>query len=113
MSVARQRVPATGATGGFIAVLEVELHFPEAHDLKARRKHVKSMKDLIQSRFGAAVAETGFQDKWQRAELTVAMVSNSHHHLVGRVDELSRWLDERMPAGVSLRRSVLSIEELG
>ena len=44
------------ATGGYIAVLELELHFPEAHDLKAKRKELTSLKDLIQVRFGAAVA---------------------------------------------------------
>ncbi len=101
------------AAGGYIAVLEVELHFPEAHDLKAKRKHLKSTKELIQGRFGAAVAETDFQDKWQRAALTVALVSGSHHHLEARVDDLVRWLDARSPAGIRIERRILSVEELG
>jgi uncharacterized protein YlxP (DUF503 family) len=98
--------------GGYIAVLEAELHFPEAHDLKAKRKELKSLKDLIHGRFGAAVAETAYQDKWQRARLTVALVSGSHFQLEERADDLERWLVGRSPAGIRVERSIRSVGEL-
>ena len=101
------------AEGGYIAVLELELHFPEAHDLKAKRKELSSLKDLLQGRFGVAVAETGFQDKWQRAAVTVALVSGSHAHLLQRCEAVVQWLEARSPAGVGVRRTILSVAELG
>jgi uncharacterized protein YlxP (DUF503 family) len=100
------------ASSGYIAVLEVELHFPEAHDLKAKRRELKSLRDLIRGRFGAAVAETDFHDKWQRAALTVALVDGSHHHLGQRADELARWLEGRAPAGLSVHCRLRSVQEL-
>ena len=40
---------------GFVAILIVELHFPEAASLKGKRHFVRSAKDNLRNRFGAAV----------------------------------------------------------
>ena len=42
---------------GFVAILTVELHFPEASSHKGKRHFVRSAKDNLRNRFGAAVAE--------------------------------------------------------
>jgi len=79
-------------SSGFVAVLTVELHFPEASSLKGKRHFVRSAKDTLRNRFGAAVAEVDHHDLWQRATLTVACVARSARE----VDELAagaeRWL---------------------
>ena len=59
---------------GYVGILTVELHFPEAGSLKGKRKYVKSAKAQLQNRFGASVAEVDHHEKWQRARLTVACV---------------------------------------
>ena len=112
MPEARATTGVVTTSSGFIAVLEVELHFPESHDLKAKRKELKSLRDLIRGRFGAAVAETDYHDKWQRAALTVALVDGSHHHLGQRADDLSRWLEARAPAGLTVQCRIRSVQEL-
>ena len=77
---------------GFVAILTVELHFPEAASLKGKRHFVRSAKDNLRNRFGAAVAEVDHHDLWQRATLIVACVARS----AGDADELAdgaeRWL---------------------
>jgi len=50
----------------FVALLIVELHFPDAGSLKAKRKDLQSVKAQLHGRLGAAVAEVGGQDTWQR-----------------------------------------------
>ena len=55
---------------GFVGILSVELHFPEAGSLKGKRKYVKSAKAQLQNRFGASVAEVDHHELWQRARLT-------------------------------------------
>ena len=60
---------------GFVAILTVELHFPEASSLKGKRHFVRSAKDNLRNRFGASVAEVDHHDLWQRATLTVACVA--------------------------------------
>jgi uncharacterized protein len=93
----------------FVCLIEVGLHF-EAHDLKGKRKLVKSVKEQLRSRFGAAVAETEHHDKWQRTTLLVALVGDS---AVGdRADEIERFVDSRFPLGASYSRTVRSLEDI-
>jgi hypothetical protein len=98
--------------GGFVAVLVVDLHFPEAGSLKSKRKDLQSIKALLHGRFGAAVAETGYQDLWQRARLTLSLTSGSAAHLDEAVDHVCNWLDARCPAGVRVERMFASAEDL-
>ena len=77
---------------GFVAILTVELHFPEASSLKDKRQHLRSAKDNLRNRFGAAVAEVDHHDLWQRAGLTVACVARSAHDAERLADGAERWL---------------------
>ena len=70
--------------GGYVGILSVELHFPEAGSLKGKRKFVKSAKAQLQNRFGAAVAEVDHHDLWQRSQLTMSCVARE----VGELHEL-------------------------
>ncbi|HEY6962231.1 MAG TPA: DUF503 domain-containing protein [Gaiellaceae bacterium] len=79
-------------SAGFVAILTAELHFPEAGSLKAKRQHVRSAKDNLRNRFGAAVAEVDHHDLWQRATLTVACVARSASEAEGLADGAERWL---------------------
>jgi uncharacterized protein len=97
---------------GFVAVLVIELHFPDAGSLKAKRKDLSSIKALLHGRFGAAVAETAHQDLWQRSTLVAALTSSSSQVLGESIDVVQRWLEERCPQGVSVERLVASVEDL-
>jgi uncharacterized protein len=77
---------------GYVAILTVELHFPEAASLKGKRHFVRSAKDTLRNRFGAAVAEVDHLDLWQRATLSVACVSRSAHEVEELADGAERWL---------------------
>ena len=74
----------------FVAVLEIELHFPENASLKGKRKELSSFKAQLQRRFGAAVAETAHHDLWQRAGLTAALVGRDAGSLKERAAEVER-----------------------
>jgi uncharacterized protein YlxP (DUF503 family) len=79
-------------SSGYVGILSVELHFPEAGSLKGKRKHVKSAKAQLQNRFGASVAEVDHHDLWQRARLTVVCVAREHRELAELLDGAERWL---------------------
>ncbi len=94
----------------FICIVEAQLHFGEVHDLKGKRKLLKSLKEQLRHRFGAAVAETEGHDKWQRSTLVCALVGDSR---VGdRADGLERFIDSRVPDGAVFRRDLLSLEDI-
>jgi uncharacterized protein YlxP (DUF503 family) len=77
---------------GYIGILSVELHFPQAGSLKAKRKYVKSAKAQLQNRFGASVAEVDHHDLWQRARLTISCVARGHTEVEQLLDRAERYL---------------------
>jgi uncharacterized protein YlxP (DUF503 family) len=87
---------------GYVGILTVELHFPEAHSLKDKRHFLRSAKAQLQNRFGASVAEVDHHDVWQRAALTVACVARELSELERLLDGAERYLagQEWVLAGV-------------
>jgi uncharacterized protein YlxP (DUF503 family) len=57
-----------------------ELHLAGCHSLKDKRHVLKSLKDRLHNRFNVSAAETDHQDAWQRAEVTVCVVSTDRDH---------------------------------
>ncbi len=57
-----------------------ELHLDGCRSLKQKRTVLKSLKDRLHHRFNVSAAETDHHDLWQRAELTVCVVSNDRSH---------------------------------
>ena len=97
---------------GFVAVLVIDLHFPEAGSLKAKRKELSSIKAQLQTRMGVAVSETGHHDLWQRAQLLGALTGGSHATLIAAADRVERWVLGRCPDGAHVDRVVTSVEDL-
>jgi hypothetical protein len=97
---------------GYLVVLVIDLHFPNAGSLKAKRKDLQSIRAQLHGRFGAAVAETAHQDLWQRSTLLATLTSGSLPRLGEAADQLENWLHARCPDGVSVRRIVASVADL-
>jgi len=94
----------------FVELIEIHLHFGEVHDLKGKRKLVKSLKEGIRQRFGASVAETEGHDKWQRSVLLCALVGD--REISDRADGLIRFVESRVPDGCSFERDLLSLRDI-
>ena len=100
------------AASGFVAVLVIDLHFPDAGSLKGKRKELSSIKAQLHGRLGAAVSEVAHQDLWQRARLTAALTGGSFTTLSAAADNVERWLEARWPEGVRVERFVTSVDDL-
>ena len=98
-------------SAGFVGILSVELHFPEAGSLKGKRKHVKSAKAQLQNRFGASVAEVDHHELWQRTRLTVACVAREHGEAARLLEEAVRYLSGQEYEVVRTDRDVVTLEE--
>ena len=101
------------APRAFVSVLTIELHFPDCASLKAKRRELQPVKAHLQGRVGAAVAEVGHQDQWQRATLVAALAGGSAGRLEDAADGVQRWLDARFPHGARVERRLASLEDLG
>ncbi|HYT03794.1 MAG TPA: DUF503 domain-containing protein [Gemmatimonadales bacterium] len=73
-----------------VAVMTWELHLAASHSLKDKRRVLKSLKDRLHNRFNVSAAETAHHDLWQRAELTVCVVSNDRGHADSVLREADR-----------------------
>ena len=91
------------AAGGFVAVLVIELHFPDAGSLKAKRKELSSIKAQLHGRLGAAVSETAHQDLWQRATLVGLADQRVAAPGAGRGRQLERWVHRPLSRGGARR----------
>src|SRR4051794_36184646 len=96
---------------GYVGILCVELHFPEAQSLKGKRKYVKAAKAQLQNRFGASVAEVDHHELWQRARLTVSCVARESHELDELLDGAERWLGGQEWELVRVERAVVDPED--
>jgi len=95
---------------GYVGILAVELHFPEAGSLKGKRKFVRSAKAQLVNRVGASVAEVAHHDLWQRAGLTVACVAREAHEAERLLDEAERYLHGQEFELVRAARELVAVE---
>jgi uncharacterized protein len=96
----------------YVAVLELDLHFPETGSIKGKRRELSSLKVQLQRRFGASVAETEHHDLWQRAGLTAALVGRDVGLLRERAAEVERYVWGMFPDGARVECHVISSEDL-
>src|SRR6185437_9416535 len=99
------------AGAGYVGILSIELHFPDAGSLKGKRKYVKSAKAQLQQRFGASVAEVDHHELWQRARLTVACVSRGHREVEELLDGAERYLASQAYVLASVERALVTLDD--
>jgi uncharacterized protein YlxP (DUF503 family) len=97
-------------SAGYVGILSFELHFPENHSLKGKRKELLSVKAQLQRRFGASVAEVDHHEVWQRARLTLACVARGHNELAGLLDAAERYLAGQAFELASVEREIVTFE---
>ena len=79
-----------------VGISSLELHLPASRSLKDKRRVVKSLVDKIHQRFRVSVAETDFHDLHQRAEISIAVVTNGEVEMDNLMEEI-RSLVENQP----------------
>ena len=96
---------------GYVGILSVELHFPDNHSLKGKRKDLLSTKAQLQRRFGASVAEVAHHDVWQRAGLALACVAREYGEVERLLDDAERYLDGQSYVLQRTEREVVALDD--
>jgi uncharacterized protein len=60
-----------------LGAMRVELHLPGIDSLKGKRALLNRAKAALRSELECSVAEVGWQDKWQRAALGIAVAAST------------------------------------
>ena len=96
---------------GWVGILSAELHFPEAHTLKEKRMLLRSAKDQLRNRFGAAVAEVDHHDAWQLARITAAVVAREFGEAQKLLADAERYLASREWELGGVERDLVTLDE--
>ncbi len=59
-----------------VGTLLIDIHFPESSSLKAKRQHLRRIKDKLRNKLNVSVAEVGNNDLWQRTIMGVCVIAN-------------------------------------
>jgi uncharacterized protein YlxP (DUF503 family) len=76
-----------------VGVVSFELHLPESRSLKDKRRVVKSLIDRIFQRYRVSIAETGFHELHQRAEISMAVVTQREADMQKLMEHIRDLLD--------------------
>jgi uncharacterized protein len=104
-------IPSLVGVAGYVGILSIELHFPEAGSLKGKRKHVQSARAQLQNRFGASVAEVDHHDLWQRSGLVMACSAREVGELHVLLDDAERWLHAQDWDVSRVERRIVSLDD--
>ena len=75
-----------------VAALRFELFLPDCHTLKQKRAVLRSILDGLRRRYRVAAAEVGLLEKWQRADIGVAVVAGTEAHVLDVLGEVERFV---------------------
>ena len=70
-----------------------ELHLAACQSLKDKRQILQSLKARLRNEFNVSAAETAHQDLWQRAEITVCVVSTDRTHAADVLRQADRLVE--------------------
>ncbi|MGD2279098.1 MAG: DUF503 domain-containing protein [Candidatus Omnitrophota bacterium] len=75
-----------------VGILQVELLISDGNSLKDKRRVLNRIKDRVKKSFNASIAEIGHMDKWRRAVLGVAVISNGKKNLSAHLDNIMNFI---------------------
>jgi hypothetical protein len=75
-----------------VAALRFELFLPDCHTLKQKRAILRPILDGLRRRYRVASAEVGTLEKWQRADIGVAVVAGTEAHVLDVLGEVERFV---------------------
>jgi len=77
-----------------VGICSIGLRLAENHDLKGKRRVLKSVKDRVRNRFNVSIAEIGDLDAWQRSTIGVACVSKDRDQVESTLAHVTAFIEE-------------------
>jgi len=76
-----------------IKVLTIDLHLPGRSSLKEKRFVLSSLKTKLGRQINTAVAEVGYQEKWQRALIAIVVVGCDRAIVDATCQKIMRFIE--------------------
>ncbi len=75
-----------------VGLLEIDLFAEQFHSLKDKRRLLSSLKERLKHKFNVAVAESDYQELWQKAQLTVVTLGTDRSLLDGLFRQIEDFI---------------------
>jgi uncharacterized protein YlxP (DUF503 family) len=77
-----------------VGIIRLRVRLPGNNSLKGKRRVVKSLIGQVSSHFNnVAVSEVALHDVWQRAEIGISTVGNSHPIINSVLDKILEFIE--------------------
>ncbi len=84
----------------YVGIGRLELHVPEARNLKAKRSHTRSLIERIRSRHQVLVSEVDHQDLHQRAAFAICAFSVDPVDVESRLRRVEKTIDQNWSGNI-------------
>ena len=75
-----------------IGMMEIDLFSEQFHSLKEKRRLLSSLKERLKNKFNIAVAESDYQDLWQKAQLTAVSLGANRSMLESTFRQIEEFI---------------------
>jgi uncharacterized protein YlxP (DUF503 family) len=75
-----------------IGLLVIDLFGEQFHSLKEKRRLLSSLKERLQNKFNIAVAESDYQELWQKAQLSIVSLGQNRASLEIRFQQIEEFI---------------------
>jgi uncharacterized protein len=76
-------------------VCKINIHLPDNHSLKEKRRILKSVMSRLRNLYNISVAEVDNQDLWQMATIGVSCVGSNH--IDETIDSILNYIKQNYP----------------
>lgn len=77
-----------------IGILNIVLLIQKSNSLKDKRSVLNSLKTRLCRQFNISLIESGDQNKWQRATLSIVTIDNDRRNLDQRVNKIINFINK-------------------
>ncbi|HPD19565.1 MAG: DUF503 domain-containing protein [Candidatus Goldbacteria bacterium] len=91
-----------------IGLLQAELYLSQCGSLKQKRFALSGLKSRLRNKFNVSIIEAAYQDKWQRAVIAIACISNDEKILSSTFNQILNFI-EREKKGFEILNSQIEI----
>jgi uncharacterized protein YlxP (DUF503 family) len=75
-----------------VGIMVIDLFSNSTHSLKEKRNIITSIKEKLKQKFNISIIESDFQDRWQKIQLAISMVSNSRVMIEKVFDQIEDFI---------------------
>ncbi len=76
-----------------IGLFQIELYLGQCGSLKQKRVILNGLKSKLRNKFNISIIEAGYQDKWQRAVVAIACISNDEKIVSSTFNQIMNFIE--------------------